>query len=107
MAAVVMTVRGFVDQRPDVQSLWRMLYEVLEHPGVINRRAHCALYRGTAAQALDMGNTTFDNIAGDGAAVLSQRDIKKDIGVLEDASAQVRVFANKRVAHRAPARELR
>jgi hypothetical protein len=107
IAAVVMSVRGFVDERSDVLSLWRMLYEILEHPGVINRRAHCALYRGTSAQALDMGNITFDNIASKGASLLSQRDIKRDMRDLEDASARVKIFANKRIAHRAPARELR
>lgn len=107
IAAVVMSVRGFVDERSDVQSLWRILYEVLQHPGVINRRAHCALYRGTSVMALDMGNRTFNSVVGRNTVALSRSDIQKDLRALEDVSARIKVFANMRIAHRAPARELR
>lgn len=108
IAAVVMDIRGFVDERRDVRSLWRMLYEILEHPGVISRRAYCALYRGTSLiEGFDMPDRFFDNIAGKGRDVLGQRDIRRDLSSLEDSSARIKKFANKRVAHRAAAGELR
>lgn len=108
IAAVVMGIRGFVDEHRDVRSLWRMIYEILEHPRVINRNAHRALYRGIPAnRELDLANLTFDNVVGRGRDTLSQRDIRKDLSMLEDSSARVKKFANKRVAHRAAAGELR
>ena len=47
--AVTIGVRSFTDQSRKVDSLWRLLYEALENPGVFSRRAHQALYRSTSA----------------------------------------------------------
>lgn len=108
IAAVAMAVRGFSDQANDVRSLWRLLYEILENPGVISRRSHRTLYRGTPnSPDFDMANLTFDNVAGKGRSVLTQRDIKRDLRDLEDSSSRVRKFANKRIAHRTAAGDLR
>lgn len=108
IAAVTMGVRGFRDQSNDVRSLWRLLYEILENPGVITRRSHRALYRGTPnSPDFDMANLTFDNVAGKGRNVLTQRDIKKDLRDLEDSNDRVRKFANKRIAHRTTPGQLR
>lgn len=108
IAAVTMGVRGFRDQSNNVRSLWRLLYEILENPGVINRRSHRALYRGTPnGPDFDMANSTFDSVAGKGRNVLAQRDVRTDLRDLEDTSDRVRKFANKRIAHRTTAGQLR
>src|SRR5215813_12370502 len=40
ITAITVGIRSFVDHSNNVHSLWRMLYEILEHPKVINRNAH-------------------------------------------------------------------
>jgi hypothetical protein len=108
VAAAVIGIRSFTDQSNNVHSLWRMLYEILANPGVINRRAHCALYRGSPVlRELDMANRTFGNVVGKGIDILSLADIRRDMNTLEDSSERVRKFANKRVAHRTPQGQLR
>jgi hypothetical protein len=104
--AITVGVRSFTDRSRNVHSLWRMLYEILEHPRVINRRAHISLYRGTPID-LDLGNRTFNSVVGRGGQYLSQQMVRSDLRQLEDASERVRRFVNKRVAHRAPAGEIK
>ena len=108
IAAVTMGVRGFTDQSHDVRSLWRLLYGILENPGVISRNSHRALYRGTLnSPDFDMANSAFDNVAGKGRNVLRQRNVTKDLRDLEDSTDRVRKFVNKRIAHRITAGRLR
>ena len=108
IAAVTIGVRSFTDQSRDVHSLWKLLYEALEHPGVFSRRAHQALYRSTPAMPdFDPANRTFDNVAGPGRKALPQSRIRKDMRELEDSTERVRRFANKRIAHRTAAGQLR
>ena len=108
IATAAIGIRTFADHRRDVHSLWRMLYEMLEHPGVLSRRAHKAFYRGTPRfPDFDLADRSFDNIAGKGKSAISQQDIRRDLREIEDSSERVRKFANKRVAHRTPAGQLR
>ncbi len=101
-------IRSFTDQSRDVRSLWRMLYEMLENPGVLSRRAHVALYKGIKISPyFNLANISFDNIAGKGRDAVSQQAIRNDLRALEDSSERVRRFVNKRVAHRTPQNELR
>lgn len=95
--ALSIGVRRLADPSEDSLSLWRFLYEVLEHPGVINRRAHRALYRGEPSIHADR---TFDNLVGRGRGALSQRAVRADLRAIEDAHKRIRRFVNKRVAHR-------
>jgi len=106
--AAAIEIRALADRRNDVHSLWRMLYEILEHPGVINRRGHSALYPDSPpAREFNMADHTFDLVAGKRSLVLRQRDIRADLRELEDVSERVYTFVNKRLAHRAPKGELR
>lgn len=108
IAAAAIGIRTFTDQSCDVHSLWRMLYEMLEHPGVLSRRSHVSLYRGVPVQRdFDLANLSFDNIAGKGNKAVKQSDIKKDLSELEDSSERVRKFTNKRVVHRTPQGQIR
>lgn len=95
--ALSIGVRRLADPSEDSLSLWRLLYEVLEHPGVINRRAHRALYRGVPFVHADR---TFDNLVGRGRGTLSQRTVRADLRAIEDAHRRIRRFVNKRIAHR-------
>lgn len=97
VTALSIGVRRFVDSSDGALSLWRLLYEVLAHPGVINRRAHRALYRGVPSVHADR---TFDNLVGRGRGALSQRAVRADLRAIEDAHKRIRRFVNKRVAHR-------
>lgn len=106
VTAITVGIRGFMDQSTGVHSLWRLLYEIIERPRIISRRAHVTLYRGTPKD-FDMGNLTFNNVVGPKRQYLTQRMIRSDMKELEDASERVRRFVNKRVAHRTPAGKIR
>lgn len=106
VSVMALGIRSFVDYRNDVHSLGRMLYEILEHPCVITRKSHVALYRGVTNN-LDMGNRTFDTVVGGNQQYLSQKAVRSDMKKIEDASEKVRKFVNKRIAHRASQGELR
>lgn len=99
-------IRGFIDQRRDSHSLWRMLFEILEHPGVINRARHIRMYR-TTPMGKELGHMSFDAVVGKHSRALGQRAIRADMRRLEDASERVRRFVNKRIAHRTNLGEIR
>jgi hypothetical protein len=94
--AMTIGARKFVDQSRDSHSLWRLLYEILEHPGAINRRSHTTLYRNTWP---GFGNASFSEIAGTKRRQLSQQRVRSDLRAIENASVRIRRFVNKRVAH--------
>jgi len=92
-------IRKFVDADSRSRSLWRMLYEILEYPGIINREQHVAIYTPRPGQ--EYGQIAFDNVVGRKCLVLPQQQIRSDLRKIEDASERIRKFVNKRVAHRA------
>jgi hypothetical protein len=94
--AMTIGARRFVDQSRDSHSLWRMLFEILEHPGAISRRSHTSFYRNTP---LGFGNASFSNVAGTKGQCLSQQRVRSDLRAMENASRRIRRFVNKRVAH--------
>ena len=82
-------------------SVWWLLKDMFDHPGIINRRAHAALYRGVPRlRGHDIASTSFDGLVGEGAGVLSQSQIRRDIRAVERASTRVTRLVNKRIAHR-------
>ncbi|MGH3711181.1 MAG: hypothetical protein ACRDRQ_24435, partial [Pseudonocardiaceae bacterium] len=91
-------IRSFTDQDRKSRSLWRMLYEILENPGVLDRQTHVRMY--VKAPGAEFGHLTFDNVVGHGHLLLSQQAVRSDLRKIEDASEIVRRFVNKRVAHR-------
>ena len=108
IAAASIGVRSFTDQSKDSHSLWRMLYEILEHPRIINRITYKKLYRSAPkSQYFDMADSAFNNLVGMEKSYLSQKDVRRDLRILEDASERVRKFTNKRVAHRTPLGEIK
>lgn len=106
VVAQAVGVRSFVDQSSDSRCLWRMLYEMLENPGVVSRGMHLRRYRGGGVGP-DVGHRTFDNVAGNGRHALSQQAIRGDLRAIEDATERVRRLVNKRIAHRAAQGKLR
>jgi hypothetical protein len=99
VVAQVIGIRSFLDCRKDSRSLWRMLYEILENPGVIDRGRHVRKYR-TSPLGESLGHLSFDAVAGRGRSALTQRSIRADLRALEDEGERIRRFANKRIAHR-------
>src|SRR5688572_24693339 len=65
IVSVTVGVRSFMDQSRDSHSLWRLLYEVLENPGVINRESHVNMYR-TTPMGIQLGHMSFNSVAGKG-----------------------------------------
>ncbi len=98
VATVSIGIRSFTDQSNGSHSLWRMLYEILENPGIIDRAVHVRMY--VPAPGAEYGHSTFDNVVGPGRAFLSQQAIRTDLRRIEDSSERVRRFVNKRIAHR-------
>ena len=106
VVAQTVAIRSFMDQSSDAHSLWRMLFEILEHPGAISRAAHIRMYRN-APIGEGLGHSSFNAVAGKRAQALSQRAVRTDMRRLEDASERVRRFVNKRIAHRTRPSEIR
>ena len=99
-------IRSFMDHSRDSRSLWRMLYEMLENPGVINRQTHVRMYARTPIGP-ELGHMTFDNVVGKGRSNVTQQVIRSDLRIIEDASERVRRFVNKRIAHKTAPGEIR
>ena len=97
VSAVSTGIRGFVDQHHESRSLWRMLYEILDNPGVLDRETHARMY--ARGPGIAFGRDCF-NAASGGRAVISQASIRSDLRRLENASDRIRRFVNKRIAHR-------
>ncbi|KAA3612579.1 MAG: hypothetical protein DWQ05_18165 [Calditrichaeota bacterium] len=76
-------------------SLWRMLYEILEYPGIINRNASLSLWGKERIE----GNRVFDILVGQGKRLLTQKQILKDLRNIEDTTERVYRFVNKKIAH--------
>lgn len=106
IAAVSIGVRGFTDQSKNSRSLWRMLYEILENPGALDRESHARMYRSSAF-GVSYGRQCFNDVVGRDSHVLPQQTIRSDLRRLEDTSERVRRFVNKRIAHRTKRGELR
>jgi hypothetical protein len=104
IVAITIGARKFVDQSSGSHSLWRMLIEILEHPGSISRRSHTSFYRDTPA---GFGNTSFSKIAATKGQFLSEKRVRSDLQTIENASARIRRFVNKRIAHLTPKGQLR
>lgn len=106
VVAMTVGIRSFMDQSSDSHSLWRMLYEMLENPGAIDRVSHVRMYRETSIGER-LGHMSFDGVVGKGKLHLSEQAIRSDLRALEDASERVRRFVNKRIAHRTSPGEIR
>lgn len=106
IAAASIGIRSFNDLSPDSHSLGRLLYEIIERPGCISRRSHIALYRGMPNGSFH-GNRTFDINVGEGAHYVSSRTVRSDLRTLEEDLSRVRLFVNKRIAHRTGSGALR
>lgn len=106
IGSITISVRSFIDHTKNSRSLWRMLYEILENPGVISRESHARMY-ASSPFGIDFGRQCFNNALGGDFRFLPQRAIRSDIRKLEITSERIRRFANKRVAHRTKRSELR
>jgi hypothetical protein len=98
ISTVSVGIRRFMDQSKDSHSLWRMLYEMLEHPGILDRETHARMY-ASSPMGIEFGRQCYANVVGKMSPHLSQRTIRSDLRQLEDVSERVRRFVNKRIAH--------
>ncbi|MGH8224018.1 MAG: hypothetical protein ACREQZ_13705 [Woeseiaceae bacterium] len=98
ITAQAVSVRRFLDQDRNSHSLWRLLYELLEHPKSITRVDHVKMYRTTPIGE-SLGQRSFDSVVGKSRTHLGAAAIRSDLKRLEDASDRIRRFVNKRIAH--------
>ena len=106
IATISIGVRSFTDQSKNSRSLWRMLYEILENPGVLDRESHARMYFSNPF-GISFGRQCFNDVVGKDVQLLPQQVIRSDLRRLEDTSERVRRFVNKRIAHRTKRGELR
>jgi hypothetical protein len=92
-------LRRLLDVHPASITPARLLFELIECPRTITRREHLTFYKGTLLR--EVGDRTFDNIAGTGSTFLRERTIRADLRRMERAGAPIRRYVNKRIAHRA------
>jgi hypothetical protein len=90
-----LSVRRIADKRTDSHSLWTLLYELLLYPRVITRARHRALYRIDK----NVADRAFDELAGQNPEFLSSRMIRADLQMLEDRTARLYRYTNRRLAH--------
>lgn len=96
MVSTPIGLRRLTDQDKRSVSLWRLLYEILENPGVINRETYKALYR---SDMQSLGDTAFDLVIGKGRKNLSKTQVKSDLCAIEKAEERIRRLVNKKIAH--------
>jgi hypothetical protein len=96
--AQTVAIRSFDDHDRKSRSLARMIYEILENKGVINRETFVRMYMRESSE-IARGNFDFDTLAGRNRTCLSQVTIRGDLKKIEDACERVRRFVNKRIAH--------
>lgn len=89
-------LRRLTDQDKRSISLWRMLYEILENPGVINRETYKSLY---SLEMQSLGDTGFDHVIGKGRKKLSKTQVRSDLRAIEEAEERIRRLVNKKIAH--------
>lgn len=106
VVAQTVGIRSLVDQSRGSHSLWRLLFEVLEHPGILDRGMHVRMYRSSPLGE-ELGHMSFNAVAGRGSKCLSQRATRTELRRIENVSERVRRFVNKRVAHRTNPGEIR
>lgn len=97
--SVSIGIRKFTDHDRRSRSLWVMIFQILECPGIISRKSHVSHYTEKVHKEFDMGNITFDNVVGKNKPCLTQTQIKSDLKQLEDANERIKRFVNKRIAH--------
>ena len=106
-AAAQMTgVRRQLDRDTRSVSLWRLLTDMADQPGVMTRERHVSLWfdAGDDERERDYkkrsGSENYDKFAGGGNDVIAPERTLEDRERLEGLAEPVTVFVNKRVAHR-------
>jgi hypothetical protein len=105
-AAAQMTgVRRQLDRDKRSVSLWRLLTDIADHPEVMRRERHVALWLEDAVDDIDRelrtaeANKNYDKFAGPGDDQIAPERTLEDRERLEHLAEPVTVFVNKRVAH--------
>jgi len=89
-------VRRQADTSPTVISLGRLLSEIVEHPEILSRQRHVALYR---ADLQWVGHKEFNTFAGAEMDHVDAGAVQADIDLLRDSSEAIRKYVNKHIAH--------
>lgn len=104
-AAQTTAVRRQLDRDSRSVSLWRLLTAMSEHPGVMSRERHVALWddddeRGWVKEAnAQQANKNYDKFAGEGEDAIAPQRTLEDRERLENLAKPITDHVNKRVAH--------
>jgi AbiU2 len=90
-------VRRLTDNRTDSVSLVRLLSEISQDPGVVNRKSFLSLYQKGMR---NLANQKFDELTGNHKAQsLPKNRVDRDLREVRRISTRLRRFVNKRLAH--------
>lgn len=109
--SAAVAVRKQVDRDPDSVSMRGLLEVIAPSANLIAREEYLARAKSDRDPATDLGRLEledrqqilgerFDNLAGVGAAHLTDAAVRADLTRLDVAAAQVRDFVRKTIAHR-------
>jgi hypothetical protein len=98
VTAICIGVRRLLDKDPRSISFGRLLFEMLQYPGVVSRQSLRAIY----GDQKFLADLTFSNIVGRGKSVLPTTKVRSDLRALEDSAERIERFVNKRIAHISP-----
>lgn len=97
-AAASIGIRRQIDERKDVISFYRLLFEIRRKPEVLSRKRYVSLYSEPEIRAR-VADRHFDRFAGRGKPHVDPRIVGKDITDLTAITSKIKDYANERVAH--------
>jgi hypothetical protein len=97
-ASVSVGIRRQVDERRDSVSLLRLLSDMKRNPTALTRERHRSLYSPENLK-VGLADRCFDKYSGTGKAHADANKIEADIEKLKTATAEVKHYVDKSVAH--------
>lgn len=97
-AAVVIGIRRQLDTDKNSISFVRLFQEILKNPKILSRERYIALYAGSRLPNSYV-QRGFNKFSGAGQPHVNPDRIKADLSTLTQTAAEIRKYANKRIAH--------
>jgi len=95
-----MGVRRFVDEDQRSISLYLLLRDIKENPGILSRERHIALFKDTGfATDYNYINRGFEELVGKGKTHIEPADVEEDIKKLIKRTKALKTYVNRTVAH--------
>jgi len=96
ICTILMGIRRQIDNHSDAVSLKKLLSDMKDNCSLLSRELHLYNYN---EQMKDLGNRTFDSLAGEAINVFPIERLEQDIQKLEDISILHKTYIDRRIAH--------